>query len=301
MTQALTTVDQAARSIATEVFGADRAEIVRDMIAKNCTDAEIAVFAEVCSRTKLDPFARQIYAIKRRVNEGGSWVERMTIQISIDGARLAAERSGKYLGQTPAEWCGQDGVWRDVWLPDGPPAAARIGVWKTGAREPTYAVARYSSYAQTNKEGQPVGQWRSMPDVMIAKCAESLALRKAFPAELSGVYTSEEMQQADAPAVEASARVIEESPAPPSNLKTERDAFLRRAANLGFGTESQILSFIGRAVEKGGIAKFIANGGSYADLTAELEAAVLEAAQRDAAEEPDQLPFDEPQAVGVGR
>ncbi len=212
----LTVVDKAAQSIAVEVFGAERLAVIRNMIAKDCTDAEIAVFAEVCQRTQLDPFARQIYAIKRRAKDGDRWVDRMTIQISIDGARLAAERSGKYLGQTAPQWCGTDGVWRDVWLEDTPPAAARIGVWKAGAREPTWAVARFSSYVQTYKDRdaspeKPSGQWAKMPEVMIAKCAEALALRKAFPAELSGLYTTEEMQQADTPhPIESSARVVAE-------------------------------------------------------------------------------------------
>jgi phage recombination protein Bet len=166
----------------------ERVDLLSRTIANGAPPLEFELFVQICNRTGLDPFAKQIYFIQR----GGKW----SPQTSIDGYRLIAERTGLYAGSDEPVYDSEDG---------DHPGKASVTVWKMvgGQRVPFSASARWSEYRQ---ETSPM--WKKMPYLMLGKCAESLALRKAFPQELSGLYTKEEMDQAG-PYIEASGVTVD--------------------------------------------------------------------------------------------
>ncbi|MGW8762336.1 phage recombination protein Bet [Streptomyces sp. NPDC055815] len=179
----------------------EQAAVLRQSgIKEQVTSAELSGFLHLCQRTGLDPFSRQIYLIGRWSKKDGRDV--YTPQTGIDGYRVIAQRvtaqTGGTYGYEDTVWCDPSGRWRDVWLATEPPAAAKVTVVRNGQR--FSAVATFREYVQTFTDGNPKGLWAKMPAGQIAKCAEALALRKAFPHDLSGVYTDEEMAQADNPA-----------------------------------------------------------------------------------------------------
>lgn len=176
-------------------FSPAQVELIKRTICKGANNDELNLFLLQCKRTGLCPFSKQIFAVSRYDKKAGKNV--FAFQVSIDGLRLIAARTGKYAGQLGPFWCGKDGKWVDVWISEEKPAAAKVGVLRSDFKEPIFAVATWNSYFQEFKDKDGGGKvpsqfWQKMGDVMLAKCAESLALRKAFPHELAATYSNSE-------------------------------------------------------------------------------------------------------------
>jgi phage recombination protein Bet len=188
----------------------EQIELIKATVARGATDNELKLFLYTAQRTQLDPLTRQIHFIKRRVwnAQRRDYDEVGTIQTGIDGYRVVASRNG-LAGIEDAVFDAETGPH---------PSKATVTVYKMidGQRVPFTASARWAEYVQANREGQPIAMWKKMPYLMLAKVAEALALRKAFPNDLSGVYTNEEMAQA-----ETETPQVDAAPTPAAPVKYE--------------------------------------------------------------------------------
>lgn len=170
-------------------FTPEKKVLLKNTFCKGSTDDQLELFIHACTRSGLDPFMRQIYAVFRKDYKSGENV--MTIQTGIDGYRLIAERTGKYMPGKEYTF-GYDPK-------TGSLVSATAYVKKLGPDNQWHEIAYTVFWKEyvAQKDGNPIAQWKDKPHVMLGKCAEAAVLRKAFPADMSGFYTSEEMQQAD--------------------------------------------------------------------------------------------------------
>lgn len=193
----------------------------------------LAVFFHHCVRTRLDPFARQIYLIGRRTKRGMQY----TIQTGIDGARLIAHRAvardNGALTYEDTVYYDRDGNKYEAWLQNGPPAAVKVVVVRNDAngRSTRFPMtANWSEFAPYEWDAEKAEyvlawMWRRMPAHMLRKCAEMGSLRMAAPQDLADIYIDEEMAAADAEQVAGTAQ--------------DAAARLRRAAGIETPSEQE--------------------------------------------------------------
>jgi len=172
----------------------------RTLLVKFPEDQQLT-FVRICQRTKLDPFVKQIYPTTRYTKIGkGQDAERVATLVTVTGIMglcALAERTGNYDGCIMA-WSGKDGVWRPEWLSDEFPEAARCTVFHKQRTHPEIGIARWGGFAgqiynYQSKQWELSDFWIRMPEYMLGKCAKALALRGAFPDQMSNVYIREEL------------------------------------------------------------------------------------------------------------
>jgi phage recombination protein Bet len=160
----------------------ERVSLLRRTLCKEASDEELEMFLGVCKRTGLDPFLRQLHAVMRFDKNAGRKI--MTIQVGIDGFRLLADRTGHYVP-------GRDATFTYDEKGGLISATAYVKKLVAGEWHEVAATVRWDEFhADSNF-------WRTMPHHQLGKVAEAHALRRAFPADLSGLYTTDEMAQAD--------------------------------------------------------------------------------------------------------
>lgn len=166
-------------------------DLIKEQCCKGASDLEFRVFLEHCKALRLNPLLKQVWALPFWDSDAEKY--KYSTVIGIDGFRKKAQETGLYGGRLGPEWCGKDGRWFDVWLSDELPAAARVHVIRKDCQKPITGTAKFASFCRKNKYGKLISKWATMPEHMIAKCAEAQALRAAFPDSFSNVYSAEEL------------------------------------------------------------------------------------------------------------
>jgi phage recombination protein Bet len=186
------TGDHALATVETFRFTQDQRKLILDTCCGGASASEAAVLVGIAEMRGLNPLTQECYFVQRWDSQKGRQV--WAVQISIDAMRIKAEESGLYSGQDEPEYEYEAG--------SKVPALARVKVYRRDWDRPCVGVARYSEYVQRKKDGSATRFWSEMPHNQLAKCAEAIALRKAFPRRLAKLYTADEMAQATSQAPE---------------------------------------------------------------------------------------------------
>ena len=170
-------------------FSDEQKRLILDTCCGGASPKDAAVLIAIAEQRGLNPILGECYFVERYDTEKQRKV--WAVQASIDSFRIKADETGLYDGQDEPEY--------EYDPKSGALLLARVAVWRKGWSRPAVGVARYDEYVQKKKDGQPTRFWRAMPHNQLAKCAEALAMRKAFPKLFARVYTAAEMEQADNP------------------------------------------------------------------------------------------------------
>ncbi len=184
------------------IFTPKHVALIKSQIAPTASQTEFELFLMMARRMSLDPLLKQLYFIKYK--------DRVSYVTSIDSYRIIAHRTGHFAGTDEPVYTYSP----ENQAPNKKPTHCSITVYRLvqGIRCGFAAKVKFSEY-DTNQNN-----WAKMPETMIAKVAEAHALRKAFPQDLAGVYTQDEMDQAGATPAQMAGQPTQ---LPPVKMMTE--------------------------------------------------------------------------------
>lgn len=239
-------------------FSQDQVDLIKRTIAQGASDDELNLFIYQCKRTGLDPFSRQIYCVKRWNKAENRNI--MVIQTGIDGYRLTADRTGLYAGSEEYRYDEGLTLYEQLATKRGHPLTATATVYKIvqGQRVPYSASVAWDEYYPGEKQGY---MWQKMPHNQLGKCAEALALRKAFPQELSGVYVKEEMDQAgeDTQPIRKATKTYDSDIHPQEQMSGQTIGQLKTAARKKAEAEGKKQEFIQNQDNRAWLEAFLAD------------------------------------------
>lgn len=184
------TVQSSAKELSVHDFTPQQVELIKRTICNGATDDELQMFLYVCKQSNLDPFLKQIHAVKRYDSRIKDY--KMEIQVGIDGYRAKAHRTGQCAGITDADFTYKVNPKTGVRLAQIDSATVTVRKIIGGHMCEFTATAYWDEYFPGDKMGF---MWKKMPKGQLGKCAEALALRKAFPEEMPAFYIPEEMEK----------------------------------------------------------------------------------------------------------
>lgn len=164
------------------------------------TDQEVVMFMSLCKYQKLNPFLKEAYLIKF----GNSPA---TIVTGKDVFTKRAKRNPNYAGKQAGIIVEkEDGTIEEREGSMALEGEKIVGGWAKiyikGYEKPEYASVSFDEYAGRKSDGTLNSQWKSKPATMIRKVAVVQALREAFPEDFGGLYSEEELSQAESVSIQ---------------------------------------------------------------------------------------------------
>jgi phage recombination protein Bet len=148
---------------------------------------------DYCVARKLDPLKKPCHIVP--MNVGSEW--RDVVMPGIYEYRTTATRTGEYMGHSKPEY-GEQIEYLKVKAPEY--CDITVYRWNKLAHMKAEFPVRVKfveivATAKDKKTGDPYvnARWTKAPEQMLTKCTEAAGLREAFPDELGGTHTEEEM------------------------------------------------------------------------------------------------------------